>query len=157
PTPDTASVWVAAVRNGAVLGIWAAGAKVTGTGGVSGSAFGPPEDIPDAGGGVLGDIAIGPTGQVMVTYQIEVEADPNTGSRRSNLYVSVDPDGTGPRPSGAEVVIPPPPPPSPNTTTTNVGIGKAIPAEGQGPGIDAGASLAWDTSGGPHNGRVYLA
>jgi hypothetical protein len=42
-----------------------------------------------------------------------------------------------------------------NTTTTQVGSFAPVPAQPQ-RDIDSEAGLAWDCSGGPHNGRLYL-
>ncbi len=87
----------------------------------------------------FGDIAIGPKGEVLVTYQNE--SDPQGPD---SIYVDSDPDGLGPKPFGSPTLV----------TTTQVGSNRPITA--QTAGIDAEASLAWDLSNGPHRSRVYL-
>ncbi len=123
--------------------IMARGARVTGLGEVG--PFNDPEEAPGSSGGnfgqgSFGDIAIGPQGKVMVTYQNNI---PTQGP--STIFVNVDPDGLGPQGFGPAVPI----------TSTNVGGFDFIPAQND-RSIDAEAGLAWDRSGGPHTGRAYL-
>jgi Carboxypeptidase regulatory-like domain len=113
-------------------------------------------------GGNFGDIEVGPSGQVLVISQ-----SPASGQGPSNINASLDPDGLGPgifQPPtfvtattkqnfwmsndlfGASILA----------TATNVGGFDVIPAQPNRT-IDAEADLAWDKSGGIHNGRVYLA
>jgi hypothetical protein len=137
------SVWVSYSNAKGVID--AAGAPVNGFDSVG--TFGTPESAPGPGGN-FGSIAIGPNGQVMVNYQQE-QTDPGPDT----IDVNLDPDGLGGQGFGPAIA----PPPAPNT---NVGAelsvppqpGTALPARG----IDAESNLAWDTSGGAHNGRVYL-
>jgi serine-aspartate repeat-containing protein C/D/E len=129
------SVWVSFTDGSNQL--VAAGAPVNGFDSVG--AFNAPEVAPGPGGD-FGGIAIGPAGQVMVTYQ-----DNGSGVGPDTIKINVDPDGLGPQRFNS-VVIP---------TTTNVGGFAPIPAQPNRT-TDAEANLAWDRSGGPHNGRVYL-
>jgi hypothetical protein len=116
----------------------AAGARVAGRGLVD--SFQAPEMLPGAKGGDFGNIVIGPSGQVMVVYQ---HIYSNAGS--DTIYVNTNSNGQGPGGFGPQVKV----------TDTNVGSNFFIPAQ---PNrlIDAEANLAWDRSGGPDNGRVYL-
>ena len=125
------SVWVTWNRSGT---IFASGADVTGLGTVG--AFTAADDAPNSNavGGQFGDIAVGPGGEVMVTYQSNTQ-----------IYVNVDADGTGAGQLGAQI----------NPTSTNVAkFDSVTPQDAR--TIDAEASLAWDRSGGAHDGRVYL-
>jgi hypothetical protein len=125
------SVWVTWNRSGT---IFARGADVTGLGVVG--AFTAADDAPNSNavGGQFGDIAVGPNGEVMVTYQSDTQ-----------IYVNVDADGTGAGQLGAQV----------NPTNTNVAKFDSVTPQDTRT-IDAEASLAWDRSGGPNDGRVYL-
>jgi hypothetical protein len=117
-------------------GIAVAGTTDTGLG-ATGS-FGNSVTVPGSNGGAFGDIAIGPSGQVMVTYQKD------TGNT-AKIYVNVDPDGVGPAPFGKPILV----------TSTHVPDFDFIPTQPN-RGIDAEAGLAFDRSGGPFNGRVYM-
>lgn len=90
--------------------------------------------IPHSGGGTWADPAVGPQGQLAVAYQ---------GGRR--IAVSVDADGLGPLDFGPKVVV----------SKTNVGDVDRIAAQAS-RGIDAEPAIAFDRSGGPFNGRLYL-
>ena len=138
-TTGPGSVWVT-WKEFAIAGtpIRARGAMVTGLGVVG--AFSPAESAPGSGGGSFGDIAVGPAGQVLVTYQ-----DPTSGQGPATIRANLDPDGFGPAGFGSAVAV----------TTTNVGGFDFIPAQ-SGRSVDAEAGLAYDRSGGPRNGRVYL-
>jgi hypothetical protein len=124
--------------------IQAFGAPVTGLGQFG--SFTAPENVPSPhGNGDYGDTAVGPAGQVMVTYQ-----NATNGQGGTNIYTAVDPDGLGP--AGF----------SPGSLAANsrvahshVGGFDFIPAQPD-RSVDAEANLAWDRSGGAHNGRVYL-
>ena len=127
------SVWVTYFSNG---GIWVSGAGVSGLGVVGPFASQP---LPSQPVGVnFGDIAVGPNGEVMVTY------GPNSGSS-GGIYTNVDSDGLGPNAFSAYTLA----------TPVNLGGFSYIPAQPNW-GIDPEAGLAWDTSTGPHRGRVYL-
>jgi hypothetical protein len=130
------SVWVSYTGGSQIQ---AAGAPVSGLGQFG--SFGAPESVPNPGGsGGFGGTAVGPAGQVMVTYQ-----NPTGGESGASIFTAVDPDGLGPAGFGT----------SKGVARTNVGGFDFIPAQPN-RSIDAEANLAWDLSGGPHNGRVYL-
>jgi len=118
--------------------IKAFGARVTGLGQFG--SFSTPESIPQHGHGDYGDTAVGPNGQVMVTYQ-----DRTGGESESHIYTAVDPDGLGPAGFGPGI----------EAARSRVGGFDYIPAQPH-RSIDAEANLAWDRSGGQHTGRVYL-
>jgi hypothetical protein len=131
------SVWVSYTRTPGNQ-IQAFGARVTGLG--TFGSFSAPEKVPSPGNGDYGDTAVGPAGQVMVTYQ-----NSTNGQGGADIYDAVDPDGLGP--SGfAKPVL---------TAHSHVGGFDFIPAQPD-RSVDAEANLAWDRSGGVHNGRVYL-
>jgi uncharacterized repeat protein (TIGR01451 family) len=130
------SVWVT-FTNGVQM--TAMGAQVTGRGAVG--PFSPPEAAPGSDGGNFGGIAVGPAGQVLITYQV-----PSLGEGPAIILVNLDADGLGSGGFGPAVPV----------TTTNVGGFDFIPAQPD-RSIDAEANLAWDRSGHAHNGRVYLS
>lgn len=132
-TSGPGGAWVTFARNGQIV---VSGAADNGPGSVG--TFQTPQVVRGSGGGNFGDIAVGPSGQVMVTYQKD-------GGRRSRVFVNVDPDGLGPARFGPPVLV----------TTSGVGDFDFIPAQPT-RGIDAEAGLAFDRSGGPFTGRVYL-
>jgi len=117
-------------------GIAARGRQVTGAG--TFGAWGAEQDVANVGN--FGDIAIGPGGEVMVTYQT-----PTGNEGPSNIMVHTDADGLGAGGFGAGVTA----------STTNVGGFDFLPAQ-PGRSVDAEAGLAWDRSGGAFNDRVYL-
>jgi hypothetical protein len=132
------SVWVSYTASPGKQ-IQAFGAPVTGLGQFG--SFSAPENVPSPGSnGDYGDTAVGPAGQVMVTYQNAVN-----GQGGTNIYTAVDPDGLGPSGFGTPTLV----------THSHVGGFDFIAAQPD-RSIDAEASLAWDRSGGAHNGRVYL-
>ena len=136
-TTGAGSVWVTVTAGSGH--IVAAGAKVTGLGGVS--TFNPTDVMQGLGGhGDYGDVAIGPAGQVMVTYQY-----PTGGEGPARIWTVLDPDGLGPLTFGKPTLL----------ATTNVGGFDFIPAQER-RSVDAEANLAWDRSGGPHSGRLYV-
>ena len=114
--------------------IRARGALVTGLGAANIGAFTAEQAVPGASG-QFGDIAVGPNGEVVVTYQT------NTA-----IFVNTDADGLGAGGFAAQV----------NVTATNVVTFDFIPPQ-SGRSIDAEANLAYDRSGGANNGRLYLA
>jgi hypothetical protein len=130
-----ASVWLTYRGNG---GVQVHGAAINGVGAANVGAFTAAVAVATAGN--FGDIAIGPAGQVAVTYQ-----NPAGGQGASTLFVHTDPDGLGPMPFGAAVTA----------TTTNVGGFDAIPPQPERT-VDAEAGLAYDLSNGPRAGRLYL-
>jgi len=130
-------VWVSYTSFPFVV-VQAFGASVTGLG--SFGRFTAPETVPtSAGRGDYGDTAVGPNGQVMVTYQ-----DATNGQGGSHIYTAVDPDGLGP--SGFQ---------DPRLLAhSRVGGFDYIPAQPH-RSVDAEANLAWDRSSGANRGRVY--
>jgi len=131
------SVWVSFTRSPGNQ-IQAFGAPVTGLGQFG--SFSTPENVPSPGNGDYGDTAVGPAGQVMVTYQNAVN-----GQGGADIYTAVDPDGLGSAGFAKPTVV----------AHSHVGGFDFIPAQPN-RSIDAEANLAWDRSGGAHNGRVYL-
>jgi hypothetical protein len=124
--------------------IQAFGAHVTGLGRFG--SFSAPENVPSPhSNGDYGDTAVGPAGQVMVTYQ-----NATNGQGGTNIYTAVDPDGLGPVGFGPGSFAA-----SSHVTHSHVGGFDFIPAQPD-RSIDAEANLAWDRSGGAHRGRVYL-
>src|ERR671930_1182013 len=121
------SVWVSYTRFPGGQ-IQAFGAAVTGLG-VFGS-FSTPESVPSPGNGDYGDTAVGPTGQVMVTYQ-----NSTNGQGGNNIYTAVDPDGLGPSGFAKAVLV----------THSRVGGFDVNPAQPD-RSVDAEANLAWDQS-----------
>jgi hypothetical protein len=119
--------------------IQAFGAHVTGLGQFG--TFSTPENVPSPGSnGDYGDTAVGPNGQLMVTYQKSLN-----GKGGTDIYTAVDPDGLGPAGFNRALL----------TAHSHVGGFDPIPAQPDRT-IDAEPNLAWDRSGGAHNGRVYL-
>src|SRR5262249_29619664 len=113
------------------------GASVTALGQVG--TWTNPETDPGARG-QFGDIAVGPNGQVMI-----VDQTAGTGEGPGNIMVTLDPDGLGPAGFGQQFIV----------GVTNVCTFDAVPAQPNRT-IDAETNLAWDRTGGAHNGRVYL-
>jgi hypothetical protein len=130
-------VWLTYSVGGAIQ---AAGGPVTGLGQVGAltrwNVPGAPGTLSASGN--YGDITIGPSGQVMLTY------GPTSGSS-GTLYVNSKPDGLGPAPFALQTAV----------TNSNIGGFSYIPAQPQW-GIDPEAGLAWDHSGGARDGRVYF-
>jgi BNR/Asp-box repeat len=132
------SVWISYTSFPSTV-IQAFGAPVTGLGRFG--SFSAPETVPtSAGRGDYGDTAVGPAGQVLVTYQ-----DQTNGQGGSHIYTAVDPDGLG----GAGFADPR------LLAHSRVGGFDYIAAQPD-RSVDAEANLAWDRSGGAHNGRVYI-
>jgi len=131
------SVWVSytSEKSGEVQ---AFGASVTGLGAFG--TFSAIETVPTSNGqGDYGDTSVGPNGEVVVIYQ-----DKENGQVGANIYTALDPDGLGPAGFGAPRLL----------THTYVGGFDYIPAQPN-RSVDAEANLAWDRSGGAHNGRLY--
>ena len=138
-TSAPGSVWVEWADTGPGQLVYAAGAPVQGLGQVG--TFNT-EQVPGSGGGDFGDIAVGPAGQVVVTYENDTESGVNPAGP-GKIWVNLDANGLG-GPFGDPILV----------TSTNVGMLDTIPA--QSVGINAEPKLAWDRSGGPFNGRLYL-
>ncbi|HVN55408.1 MAG TPA: sialidase family protein [Anaerolineaceae bacterium] len=134
-TAAEGEVWVVFNAGGPMFAV---GAAVTGLGQVG--AFSVQEVIPGTNNCTYGDVAIGPSGQVM-----QVCALTETGQGGGKLFVNVDPDGLGPAGFGDRVFV----------TQTHVGGYDIIPPQPD-RSVDAEPGLAWDRTGSPHNGRVYL-
>ena len=131
------SVWVSytSIPSGEVQ---AFGASVSGLG--SFGSFSALPTVPTSNGqGDFGDTAVGPNGEVVVTYQ-----DKTGGEVGANIYTALDPDGLGPAGFGMPRLV----------AKTKVGGFDFIPAQPD-RSVDAEANLAWDCSGGLHNGRLY--
>ena len=128
-------VWVIFNAGGPMF---ATGAPVTGLGQVG--SFFAGEVAPGTNNCTYGDIAIGPTGQVMQACNLT-----ESGQGGGKIFVNVDPDGLGPAGFGDRVFV----------AATHVGGFDFIPAQPD-RSVDAEAGLAWDRSSGAHKGRVYL-
>jgi hypothetical protein len=126
------SVWVT-WNDGTIK---ARGAAVTGLGAANIGAFTAEQAAPGAGSaGQFGDIAIGPSGQVVVTYQSDTQ-----------IFANTDANGLAAGGFGPQVTV----------TSTNVAkFDSVTPQDAR--TIDAEANLAYDRSGGANNGRLYLA
>jgi len=134
-TSGAGEVWVVFNAGGPMF---ATGAAVTGFGQVG--SFFAGEVVPGTNNCTYGDVAIGPAGQVM-----QVCALTESGQGGGKLFVNVDPDGLGPAGFGDRIFV----------AATHVGGFDFIPAQPD-RSIDAESGLAWDRTGGAHNGRVYL-
>ena len=134
-TAARGQVWVAFNAGGPIV---AAGAPVYGLGQVG--AFGGAQLAPGTNNCTYGDIAIGPDGQVMQACMLT-----QTGQGGGKVFINVDPDGLGPAGFGSRIFV----------TATHVGGYDFIPAQPD-RSVDAEAGLAWDRTGGSHNGRVYM-
>ncbi len=130
-------VWVSYKDNSAGA-IKAAGAVVTGLGSVG--SFSAPESAPGSSIGSFGNVAVGPSGQVIVTYE-----SPSGGAGPATILANVDPDGLGPQGFGPAITV----------TPTNVGGFDPIPPQPSRT-VDSEANVYYDNSGGPHTGRAYL-
>lgn len=130
-TVGAGSVWVTWNKNNTIM---ARGAQVTGLGAVG--AFTAAQAAPGSNGvtGQFGDIAIGPSGQVTVCYQSNTQ-----------IFANTDADGLGAGGFGSQVTV----------TNTNVAKFDFLPAQ-SGRSIDAECGLAYDSSGGANNGRLYM-
>jgi BNR/Asp-box repeat len=131
------SVWVSYTSYPSAV-VQASGASVSGLGKFGN--FTEPESVPTSDGrGNYGDTAVGPDGQVMVAYQ-----DQTNGQGGSHIYTAVDPDGFGTSGFTDPRFL----------ARSRVGGFDYIAAQPH-RSVDAESSLAWDRSGGPHDGRVY--
>jgi hypothetical protein len=129
------SIWI---THRTSAGLVARGAAVNGFN--SFGAFGAALTIPGGGSGNFGDIAVGPNGQVAVTYQT-----PSSGSGPATIQVAVNSTGNT---AGSFVM-------AAGTVATNVGGFRAIPAQPSRT-VDAEVGLAYDNSNGPHRGRLHM-
>ena len=146
PAPDQPSiatgphsVWLSFTSYPSTV-VQATGARVSGLGAYGD--FTTPESVPTAAGrGNYGDTSVGPDGEVMAIYQSGED-----GESGAKIYTALDPDGLGPAGFTNPRFL----------AHTNVGGFDYIPAKPN-RSIDAEASLAWDRSGGQHDGRVYAS
>ena len=129
------SAWVVFNAGGPMV---ATGAPVTGLGQVG--SFSPVKVVPGSNNCTYGDVAIGPSGQVMNVCTLT-----ETGQGGGKLFTSVDPDGLGPAGFGKRVFV----------TDTHIG-GFDFIAPQPDRSVDAEPGLAWDRTGGAHAGRVNL-
>jgi hypothetical protein len=90
--------------------------------------------------GDFGDIAVGPNGQMAVVYQ-----NNGSGAGPDTIKFNLDSNGLSAGGFGPQSIA----------ASTNVGGFRFIPAQSS-RSIDAEANLAWDRSGGVHNGRLYM-
>lgn len=105
-------------------------------------AFSSAEVIPGSSSGGFPDIAIGPSNEVMVAYQNNVEfATP------AKVFVNVNTNTTLTNGFGAAITV----------TTNAVGGLTYIPAEESANGINAGVGIGWDANAtSPFYGRSYI-
>src|SRR5438876_3263067 len=134
-TSGKGEVWVVFNGGGPIV---ATGAPVTGLGHVG--SFITPEVVPGTNNCTYGDVAIGPQGQVMQVCTLT-----ESGQGGGKLFVNVDPDGLGPAGFDTRVFV----------ADTHVGGFDFSPPQPD-RSVDAEPGLAWDRTGGPQNGRVYL-
>ena len=119
--------------------MYATGAPVTGLGQVG--AFFRARSCPGTNNCTYGDVAIGPSGQVMQVCSLT-----ESGQGGGKLFVNVDPDGLGPAGFGGPRLRHRRPTSAGSTSSRRSRTARWMPRPG----------LAWDRTGGPHNGRVYL-
>ena len=129
------SIWI---THRTSVGLIARGATINGFN--SFGAFGAAVTIPGSSSGNFGDIAIGPNGQVAVTYQT-----PSSGSGPATIQVAVNSSGNT---AGSFAL-------AAGTVATNVGGFRSIPAQPSRT-VDAEVGLAYDNSNGPHRGRLHM-
>jgi hypothetical protein len=134
-TAAEGAVWVVFNAGGPMF---ATGAPVSGLGRVG--PFFSGEVVPGSNNCTYGDVAIGPAGQVMQSCALT-----ETGQGGGKVFVNVDPDGLGPAGFGDRVFV----------AATHVG-GFDFIAPQPDRSVDAEPGLAWDRTGGPHHGRVYV-
>lgn len=173
PQPSLAtgagSVWLCFELEDQIV---AAGARVLGLGATAVEDFTSLQPAFRSEGGRFADIAVGPAGEVLVSYQIQridpdedLEEDDNFGliggtilnpdgtfnfqggnpTGPADIYVNLDPDGVGPEVFGRRF----------RATATKVGLFDPVNAQFDRT-IDAEVGLAWDRSGGPFNGRLWM-
>ena len=135
------SVWVTWNTAGT---IYASGAEVKGLGKVGSwsKAQAAPGSATIDTGGQFGDVAVGPDGQVLVSWQTSTNTSEDCPCK---IYVNLDADGLGKNGFGNDVFV----------ANTNVAKFDYFPAQSN-RSVDAEANLAWDRGSGPNAGRVYL-
>jgi hypothetical protein len=135
PTAGAQAVWLTYVSS---VGVTARGATVTSLGGTL--TFGSPITVAGGGSGNFGDIAMGPGGKVAVAYET-----PSGGAGPATLQVAINSTGS----TGGLFTL------AASTVPTNVGGFRLIPAQPS-RSVDAEVGLAYDNTGGSHNGRLYM-
>lgn len=136
-TPGTASIWMEYVDGNNLIA--AVGAPITGLGKI-GSFTSPIEVADEPGGdGNFGKPAVGPKGQFMVSYE-----SPSGGVGPAQLLEAYLPQGLAGTAFQPSVLI----------SNTNVGGFAPVPAQPNRT-VDAEVQLAYDSSGGKYNGRLY--
>jgi hypothetical protein len=143
PGGSGSSVWVSYVTYSPNQ-IVVQGASVTGLGAVG--TFNAPEVVSGSGTAINGPIAVGPDGQVMLTYQNPFGQPDSLGNQngRSRIITCLDPDGLGPAGFSTGQAL----------VSLNLSADELIAAQPH-QGVDAEPMLAYDRSSGPHRGRVY--
>jgi hypothetical protein len=138
--------------------IVAAGAPVQGLGAVG--TFTDTQVAQRSEGGHFPDVAVGPKGQIMVSYEVP-RLDPDAVILQpissefllfltsihgpSDIFVNVDPDGLGPIPFGKRAKV----------TDTRMGLSE--PPPGQPDRVfNSESGIVYDRSGGPFNGRAWM-
>ncbi|MEY4386662.1 MAG: hypothetical protein RLY20_1945 [Verrucomicrobiota bacterium] len=129
------AVWVTFQSGTSVI---ARGAPVSGFNAIG--SFGPTLTLPSSTGGNFGDVAIGPTGQVVVAYQT-----PSDTPGPATIYLAVNASGN---PGGSFTA-------AAGSVVTQVGGFRYIPAQPN-RSVDAELGLAFDISPGIHRGRLHL-
>lgn len=146
PRPRLGSVWVSYASTAAAAGlpphIDTQAAVVVGFGIVG--PFKNPVAVPGSElvRANFGDIAIGPRGEAVVTYQAAV----GNAAGPAIIFSNIDPDGLGPAGWSARRFV----------TSTNVGFARIIPGTSNSLGIDPEPNLAFDQSKGRFRGRLYI-
>ena len=135
-TSGHGEVWIVFNAGGPIVATGTTGAAL-----LAGGSFPPVVVVPGTNNCTYGDVAIGPTGAVMNVCTLT-----ESGQGGGKLFVNVDPDGLGPQPFSSSRTF---------VVDTHVGGFDFIPPQPD-RSIDAEPGLAWDRTGGPHNGRVYL-
>src|SRR5947209_99389 len=97
-TPGSGSIWMSVRDDNGNGSIDVAGASVSGLG-IVGS-FTSPVSLIGSDIGNFGSIAVGPSGQVLVTYQ-----ENNGGLGPASIFTNIDPDGFGPQGFSAARVL----------------------------------------------------
>ncbi|MDB5352492.1 MAG: hypothetical protein JWN86_3739 [Planctomycetota bacterium] len=130
------SLWIEYADNSGKIG--GVGMAVTGLGTVGAPTV--AQLVPGSDGGNFGKPAIGPKGEVMFSFEL-----PSGGVGPATLYTALDPDGLDTALGFAAAV---------KLTDVNVGGFAPIPAQ-PARTIDSEVCLAYDYSGGTHDGRLY--
>lgn len=131
------AVWVSYTRpSPPTTQISVSGASITGLGLIG--QFSTPSIAPSSHDYSFSDVEIGPNGELAVVYVLA-----NNSGAPTTVQLAVDPDGLGAQ--GFTPAVP--------VVDTNVGTANFVGAFSTGPGV----SLAWDRSGGDHDGRLYVA